>query len=390
MNFCVSPLPKTCFGPGSIRKLPDIVKQYGARDILLITGRSSFQTAAYSKDVHEQLVASGVRIHTAKIEGEPSPERVDDICLSFSTHQIGLVIAIGGGSVMDAGKAVSAMLPLGESVADYLEGVGDKTHPGCKIPMVAVPTTSGTGSEATKNAVLSKVGEHGYKRSLRHDNFMPDHALIDPELTLSCPGDITAASGMDALNQLLEAYLSVKANPYTDSLALSGIEAVFDSLERLVSGEGGNLALREKMAYASFVSGIVLAHAGLGIVHGLASSVGGLIDIPHGVLCGKMNATVMAWVIRSILADQNLRVAYETKLHRLFMTCGIHDGELDAGAEAWIGRLGGMERKLALPGLSGYGLTHEYAKKAAALTSSKESPVKPSCEDLYRMLSDNL
>ena len=169
-------------------------------------------------------------IASFNIEREPSPEMVDNAVAELTDDNADLVISIGGGSVIDAGKAISAMTGKSDSVTGYLEGIGTKIHPGTKLPFIAIPTTSGTGSEATKNAVLSSVGEKGFKRSLRHDNFVPDIALVDPDLTIQCPREITAASGMDCFTQLLEAYLSDKSCEYTDALAIEGLKAIKSSL----------------------------------------------------------------------------------------------------------------------------------------------------------------
>ena len=189
---------------------------------------------------------------------------------------IDVVLSTGGGSVIDAGKAVSAMLRVEGSVAEYLEDVGTRKHPGTKVPFVAVPTTAGTGCEATRNAVLSRVGPDGFKKSLRHDNFLPDAAVVDPVLTLSCPPDITAACGLDALTQLLESFVSTKASVLTDVLALSGLEHIGNSLVPACTNSGQDIDMRANLSYAALMSGITLTSAGLGTVHGFASSIGGL------------------------------------------------------------------------------------------------------------------
>ena len=213
-----------------------------------------------------------------------------------------MVVSIGGGSVIDAGKALSAMLPLDEPVKEYLEGVGTRKHPGTKIPFIAVPTTAGTGSETTGNSVLSETGPEGYKRSLRHENFIPDIALVDPELTLSCTSLQTAISGMDAFTQLLESFLSTRCNNLTDALALEGILHVRNSLKTAVSA-GDDPEARAGMSYASMLSGIAITNAGLGLVHGFASSIGGRKDIPHGVICGTLMGIVNRAIIERLLKE---------------------------------------------------------------------------------------
>jgi alcohol dehydrogenase class IV len=277
--FQFSRLPQIYFGAGKFSELPSLINGYGG-SLLLVSGKDSFSGSKYFNELFSSLERNGIRSSVITISGEPSVEDIDSAVSKFRNQKTDAVVAIGGGSVIDAGKAISAMLGTRESVLEFLEGVGIKTHSGVKVPFIAVPTTSGTGSEATKNAVISRVGKEGFKRSLRHDNFVPDVALVDPELTVSCSPEITAASGMDCFTQLTEAYFSTKSNPFTDALALEGIKSIKTSLKESYIN-GGNIEARTGMSFAALTSGICLANAGLGAVHGFASSIGGMYNIPH-------------------------------------------------------------------------------------------------------------
>ena len=211
-NFGFLRSPKVLFGAGQAESLTGMIKSRGTR-FLILTGMNSYKqnrnTAKLISDLDQNY-----HPEFEEVDHEPSPSDIDKISDRYRNSEIHAVIAIGGGSVLDAGKAVSAMLPVKGTVRDYLEGVGTLTHNGQKKYFAALPTTAGTGSEATSNAVLSETGRNGFKRSLRHENFVPDVAVIDPLLTIECPAEITASSGMDAFTQLLESYLSVKANAF--------------------------------------------------------------------------------------------------------------------------------------------------------------------------------
>jgi alcohol dehydrogenase class IV len=302
-NFEFSRLPKIYFKNGKFSDLPGLISSNGKK-IIVVTGKSSFINSGNGMKFFNDLEKSGIEYDVITISGEPSPDIIDQTVNMLSGKHINLVVGIGGGSVLDAGKAISAMLYRTESVADFLEGVGTREHPGTKVPYIAIPTTSGTGSEATKNAVLSKVGLGGFKRSLRHDNFVPDIALVDPELTLHCPEEITSASGMDCFTQLTESYLSFKSNEYTDLLALEGIRAIKTSLLRSYT-DGDDIEARSGMSFAALSSGICMTNAGLGIVHGFASSIGGMYDIPHGLICGTLMAISNEVNIRELRKQGN-------------------------------------------------------------------------------------
>jgi alcohol dehydrogenase class IV len=323
------------------------------------------------------------------VPGEPSPEIIDNAIKEFKNKSSNLVVGIGGGSVIDAGKAISAMMNRTESVVEFLEGVGTREHPGTKLPYIAVPTTSGTGSETTKNAVISRTGRNGFKRSLRHENFVPDIALVDPELTLGCPKDITAASGMDCFTQLTEAYLSDKSSEYTDALAIEGLKAIKASLIRSYS-DGEDIDARTGMSFAALTSGICLANAGLGVVHGFASSIGGLFDIPHGLICGTLMAKSNEINIRELRkkAVNSAALKKYADLGRLFLESVGHSDEYYI--DSFIAILYKLKSDLQLTGLRKSGLSENEVRIISSETEIKNNPVKLAEEDLAEILLSSL
>ncbi|MES1225938.1 MAG: iron-containing alcohol dehydrogenase, partial [Bacteroidota bacterium] len=288
-------------------------------------------------------------------------------------------------SVLDAGKAISAMLPLKDFVKHYLEGVGTQIHPGTKIPFIAIPTTSGTGSEATKNAVLSETGEHGYKKSLRHNNFVPNVAILDPSLTLSCPKATTAASGMDAFTQLLESYLSTASNPVTDALALEGLKRISDSLLK-VYHDGSDLNARTDMSMAAYLSGITLANAGLGLVHGFASSVGGYYEIPHGVICSSMMAATNKITVRKLRSEKSNDEALEkyANVGRLFSDQQNKSSEYYT--DSLLDLIHTWATEMSIPKLSEGGVTLNDVEKIVESTDNKNNPVKLNKDEIEEVL----
>ena len=229
-NFSIARLPRIEFGDGVIQKLPQLASQFG-KTVLLVTGGNSFLESEYWHRLQKAMVEHGLTFYLCPISGEPSPDVIDSQVEVFAGKNIDVVIAIGGGSALDAGKAIAGLLRVGRSVMDYLEGVGPELpYEGPAVPLIAAPTTAGTGSEATKNAVLSRHGKDGFKKSFRDDRLVAEYAVLDPQLLASCPPALIAANGMDALTQLMESYVSLKANPFTDALAISGLHDVRDSL----------------------------------------------------------------------------------------------------------------------------------------------------------------
>jgi alcohol dehydrogenase class IV len=387
-NISLIRTPRILFGSGQADKIPALIRP-GWKHILILTGSRSHVKNPIYATIILFLEKTGIRLSFERIENEPSPKDIDNIARKSIYQDVDAVIAIGGGSVLDAGKAVSAMIPVNDSVLNYLEGVGNLTHPGTKKFFIAMPTTSGTGSEATSNAVLSQTGVNGFKRSLRHENFVPDIALVDPRLTLSCPASITASSGMDAFTQLLESYVSVKSNSLTDAYALEGIRYIHRSLVRAVSN-GNDLEARTGMAYAALLSGITLANAGLGLIHGFASSVGGFFEIPHGTVCGTMMGIVNRYNIKALLKQDE-----ETIARLKYAETGkILSGETGKSTEWYLnftaGYIDELTEKLQLKRLSEFGIRMEDLDRIAEVTDHKANPVKFQKEELAEMLENRL
>lgn len=383
-SFQFSSLPKIIFGPGKRTELADEVKLRGNK-VLLLTGSSSVHNSGHGDEIINGLKAARLELEHEVIAHEPSPSLIDQIVDSYRPSGVQVVVAVGGGSVMDAGKAVSAMIPVEGSIREYLEGVGDKKHPGHRIPFIAMPTTSGTGSEMTKNAVISEVGEEGFKKSLRHDNFIPELAIIDPEMMLSCPAKLTAAAGMDAFSQLLESYLSTRANAMTDALALQGLKQIKRYLLRAFLEGEQNLEARSGMALAAMFSGITLAHAGLGLVHGFASPLGGFYYIPHGVACGSLMAPVFATTIDNLLEEPgnpaNNKLIIVSKVFADFK----YKQDLEY-LHAFKEKLIHITSLLEMPLLSEYGLREDGIQKVVDCTSHKHHPVKLTNEQMVNAL----
>jgi alcohol dehydrogenase len=258
---------------------------------------------------------------------------------------------------VDAAKAVAGLLPSGDSVMDYLEGVGKgKIFQQPTTPLIAMPTTAGTGGETSKNAVLSVMGDEGFKKSFRHEDLVAKHIVLDPELTLTCSREVTAACGMDAFTQLLESYVSTKASPMTDALAWSGLEKVVSALPAAYE-HGQDIQARSDMLYASSLSGLTLANAGLGSVHGLASPLGAFFPIPHGVVCGSLLFEATRINIQALKERDEHHVALSkyAKVGRLFAPEMFMDDE-DA-LKMLLGMLELWQQHLQMPKLSAYGVS---------------------------------
>ncbi|MFC1694376.1 iron-containing alcohol dehydrogenase [Candidatus Latescibacterota bacterium] len=390
-SFAFSRIPMIHFGAGTFGMLDSVISSMGSKP-LIVSGSHSFESSGKKDILEHALRKKSFAPIFFSVKGEPSPDLVDNAVSLFRNSGIDVVCAVGGGSVIDAGKAISAMLLHDDSVFDYLEGVGKgEKHDGVKIPFIAVPTTAGTGSEATKNAVLSRVGPEGFKKSLRHDNLVPDAALIDPELTLSCPPDITAATGMDAFSQLLEACVSTRSNPMTDALAYSGLSSAIDMLIPVCTSGSGVVEVRAGMAYAALISGIAIANAGLGTVHGLASALGGLFDIPHGVVCGTLVGAWAKITIEKLKRETDDRELALQKFARAgALIAGGDERDLDRSCELLVQKLMEWIDILHIPTLSSFGIKESDIDSILNKTDNKNNPVTLDRSEIRRIIEVRL
>lgn len=374
-TFTIAALPKIVFGPGTLARLPGEIKRLGAR-ALLVTGANSFTNSGAWARLSQELQDAGVTFEVMHVPGEPSPEMVDAAVAQYKDGDFNAVVGIGGGSALDAAKAIAGLLVPGNSVMDHLEGVGPELpYPGPATPLICVPTTAGTGSEATKNAVLSRHGPDGFKKSFRDDTLVANVAIVDPDLLATCPKSVVAANGMDAFTQLLESLTSIRSNPMTAALAWSGLErftqgfwdmwlaAPDETSETGIDNQRAQDA-RAHMAYASLTSGICLAQTGLGSVHGLAQPLGSLFPIPHGVVCGTLVADA---------TDINIRALIERKPESDALSVYARAGQMLAGGvsgndalDALVRTLNDWTERLELPRLGGFGVTDNDVERIVA------------------------
>lgn len=387
---------KIIFRPASISSLADEAGYYG-KNIALITGGSSLKKSGKLEEITTDLKKHGFEVHNFSIDSEPSPENVDEIVKKLRDRGIKVVASVGGGSVIDTGKAVSAMLASDGSVCDYLEGIGNRKPTGVKLPFIAVPTTAGTGSEATNNAVLSRVGPGGFKKSLRHTNYIPDTAIIDPELYMSCPPKVAASSGMDALSQLVEAYVSTKSHFYSDLRVIGAIEALLEALPIVAADKSDDdycdsvcADAWAKMAYASFISGTAIANCGLSIIHGIAGPVGGFFESPHGAVCGTLLAEGMKQTVLK-LENEDPDSPALLKFAKLGHIAARSEDLLPREARVrFIQTLESLTETLDIPRLSAYGITENDLSKIADKSSYRNNPVPLTNEEIISILRERL
>jgi len=368
-------------GAGRAAELPGVLAGLGSR-VLVCTGANPARNASL-------LAGLGLPAAMFPVAGEPTAGLARAGVAAAREHGADVIAAIGGGSVIDLGKAVAMLLANGGDPLDYLEVVGSAQKiTRAAVPCVAVPTTAGTGAEVTANAVLA-VPEHRLKASLRSPLMIPRVALVDPLLTASCPPPVTAASGLDALTQCLEPFVSVRATPLTDGLAREGLRRAAAGL-RAAHADGGDLAARTDMAMCALLGGMALANAKLGAVHGLAGVIGGTADVPHGMACAALLAPVIEANVRALRS----RTPGSPALGRYAEVAQLLTGEPGASIQdglAWIGETIAL---LGVPGLGAFGLgpgqADAIAAKAMTSSSMQGNPVPLSHDELTAVLKEAL
>ncbi len=369
MKFEFKTVDRILFGTGVINEIPDIGKSFGDR-VYILTGKNQDRAS----DLIQALYKEGVSSFLFSIPGEPTIRLVQEATEYARSNNCQWVIALGGGSVIDAGKAVAALLNNPGDPLDYLEVIGGgKVVENPSVPFIAVPTTAGTGSEVTKNAVL-KSDMHHVKVSMRSPYMLPTAAVIDPERMLSMPQDVTAHTGLDALTQLIEPYVSIKNNPFTDGICCEGMARVSQSLIPAYH-KGNDIKAREGMAVAGLFGGLALANAGLGAVHGIAGPLGGMFDAPHGAVCAALLPHAIAVNLRALDA----RDPQSLIINRYHKIGQILTQDVNAVAEDGIEWILTICKTLSIPPLSEFGVTTSdisvLVEKSQKASSMKGNPI---------------
>ncbi len=384
MNFDFQSASRIAFGPGRAQGLGPAARALGER-ALLVTGQSRARSAL----CEEQLDHAGIAFHVVRASGEPTIEQAREAARLGRDAGATFVVCWGGGSAIDLGKAAAALIPAPQDVLDYLEVIGGgRPLTVAALPLIAVPTTAGTGAEVTKNAVLSSP-EQRVKVSLRHESMLPRLALVDPELTLSLPASVTAATGLDALTQCLEPFVSCQHNPLTDAVALEGLAHGARSLERAVMN-GDDLEARSDLSLCSLFGGLALANSKLGAVHGFAAPFGGMFESPHGAVCARLLPVVFEVNLRALRA----RLPGGPLLGRFERVARVLTGNPAARADDAVGWLAALGARLAVPGLGSYRMQRgdmaEIAAKAARASSMQGNPLPLETEELLEILERSL
>jgi alcohol dehydrogenase class IV len=360
------------FGRGKLAQLPALAARHAMRRCMVVTGSAPARVQA----AIDLLIHAGIEVTLFTVSSEPSIAMLREAMAEAIEARCDGVIAIGGGSVMDTGKAVAALMRNTADLFDYLEVIGKgRALEHASAPCIAVPTTSGTGAEVTRNAVIFSP-EHAVKVSLRSPFMLPVAAIVDPDLTRGVPPQTTACSGMDALTQLIEPYVSLRANPLTDALCVEAIPHAARALTKAFRN-GDDMEARTAMSLASLFGGLALANAGLGVVHGFAGPLGGMFNAPHGAICAVILPHGMAANIAQLRSSSAPEAAATLERYRT-IACMLTAREV-AAPEDGVEFVQGLVRELGIPRLGEFGMSAskavEAAEKAAKASSMKANPV---------------
>ena len=382
VKFEFATATRIVFGAGRLKEIGALAVEFG-QHALVVTGRDP-RRAEFLLGLLKREPGI-LSCTTFSVSGEPTLKTVTRGVTAAKAAGCDFVIALGGGSAIDAGKAIAALLTNEGELLDFVEVIGrGRTLANPSAPLVAIPATAGTGAEVTRNAVLSSP-EQRVKVSLRSPLMLPRLALVDPELTYDLPPALTASTGLDALTQLIEPYVSGRANPITDAVCVEGIKRVARSL-RLAFLDGHNPTARDEMALASLFSGLALANAGLGAVHGFAAPIGGMFPAPHGAVCAALLPHVMAANIGAL----RKRAPGSNALRRYDEVAGLLTGKPAAAADDGIKWVGELVAELGIPRLGSYGIerTHvsQLAEKASKASSMKGNPLVLTTDELADVL----
>lgn len=369
MQFEFATAARIIFGTGTVAQLPAVTQNFGER-ALLVTGRDPARVTS----VRQAFENAGLDCIVYAVPGEPTVALVRQGARICTASERDVVVAIGGGSAIDAAKAIAILAENSGEPLDYVEVVGKgETLQRRGLPFIAVPTTAGTGAEVTRNAVLGSP-EHGLKASLRSPMMLAEVALVDPDLTVQLPPAITAQTGLDALTQLLEAYVCRNANPFIDAFCESGLARVPVALPRCFEN-GQDISAREDMSYASLMSGLALSNAGLGVVHGFAGPAGGMLNAPHGAIC----AALLVAGVRANVAALRTRDPHHLSLAKYGRAAQILTGRPNAQPEDLGPWLSDFVAGLGMHPLGQLGLKQEripeLVAKAAKASSMKANPI---------------
>lgn len=389
MNFSFRTAPEIIFGSGTLAQAPSLAARYGKR-CLLVTGKHSLARSGQLASIEEALRSADITSMHCTVDGEPDVATADACARAAKENQCDVVLAIGGGSVIDAAKAAAALATNGGEALDYIEAVGrGKNLHSPSLPLLAVPSTAGSGSEVTKNAVL-RVPDLRVKRSMRSDFMVPTLAIIDPELMASAPRSVAASAGLDALTHLIEAYLSKGALPITDVLVIPGMGMAYKALVALARNKT-NSETHDSMALAALWGGMALANAGLGAVHGLVAPLGGLCSVPHGAGCGCLLSATFAKNVEALRtrAPQSPALA---RVHHIAQTL-LPPDEPNRTPERVAEILEQLRRDLDVPTLAAYGVKESDVADVIAGSragSMRHNPIELTDEELADIVRQSM